>query len=104
VRGSGIVVLDPLAELREDRLRITKLGARDVIPLERPDEGLGRGGDQYPVALLEGPDRLLNGVEVALTFRSPLSWRLFRSATCGSIRGLGWDGSSRILIRARRVS
>ena len=49
-------------------------------------EGLGRGRDQYPAALFQGPDRLLNGVEVALTFRSPLSWRIIRGWPLACLR------------------
>lgn len=41
-------------------------------------EGLGRGRNRYPATLFEGPDRILNGAEVALTYRAPLSWRILR--------------------------
>jgi hypothetical protein len=42
--------------------------------------------DRYPAAMFEGADRLLNGVEVALTFRAPLSWRLLRGWPLACLR------------------
>ena len=37
----AVVVLKPLAELREDGLRIAELGAVDVVAFERVHERLG---------------------------------------------------------------
>jgi hypothetical protein len=49
-------------------------------------EGQGRGRDQFPAEHFEGPDRLLNGVDVALIYRSPLTWRILRGVPIVCVR------------------
>jgi len=39
VRRQGVVVVEPAAELREHRLRITQLGVAEIVAFERPDKG-----------------------------------------------------------------
>lgn len=46
----------------------------------------GRGRLQLPGKIFEGDDRLINGVEVTLTRRSPLVWRILAGWPMGCLR------------------
>jgi hypothetical protein len=46
----------------------------------------GEGRLQFPPGTFNGADRLLNGVEVALTRRSPLAWRILRGWPMAAFR------------------
>ena len=46
----------------------------------------GEGRLQLPSGTFDGADRLMNGVEVALTRRSPLAWRILRGWPMAAFR------------------
>src|SRR5439155_21657768 len=75
VRRLGVVVVDPAAELGQDRLRIPQLGVVHVVALEGPAECLGQTAVEEEDTKNRGvaeiktdvpPARIVHGTEMLL--------------------------------------